>query len=57
MDIFNTGMAVASGKNSDDSQPLGRDPMAIVPQGLDDVFKSFLVICQWRPLVLNDINY
>ena len=50
MDIFNTGMAFTFGKNFNDSQPLRRYFVAIVPEFLNDDFKSFFMVYQLKPL-------
>jgi hypothetical protein len=50
MDIFNAGMAVTFGKNFNDCQPLRRYLVPIIPQFLDDDFKSFFMVRQLMSL-------
>jgi hypothetical protein len=50
MDIFNTGVPLASGKYLDDRQPLGRYLVTAIPQFPDDDFESFSRVCQLESL-------
>jgi hypothetical protein len=44
MDILGAGVALTSGQNAGDGQPLGGDLVAAVPQFPDDDFKSFVMV-------------
>jgi hypothetical protein len=50
-------MVYTFGKDVNDRQPLRRYLVAIIPYFLDDGFKSFSMVCQLKPLFLNNNHF